>query len=139
MNEFIVWDEKFKKFVDTDNIIMDLKSGGLKGIYGGLGYVDTWKLFNYIGKKDINNKKIYADSSIVEFIYRGKKIGLFGEHISHEAVSLVGFFTYNNDEARYEVDILGDDKYVCLNFDSDNFRDINIIDTIQENKLGLIK
>lgn len=135
MQEFIVWDDIKREFTNNVTCFMSFNEDGTINSYNGFGET---KYFQYIGKKDTEGNKIYADSSIVEFIYQGEQIPVHGARV-HHTISLVGFFTYDNEEARYEVDILNNSEYVCLNFDSLKFKDIKIIDTIQENKLGLIK
>ena len=89
-----------------------------------LDYIELEK--NDIGLKDINGKSIYADSSIVEF----KNIGS----------NYNGYFTFDIVKLCYKVIVL-DIKSVRKEFifNSNNIENIKIIDTIQENKLGLIK
>lgn len=92
MNEFIVWDEDEQQFLTTKEIFDDTelgfdinKDGKLSLINFGVDEIfnpdgDDYnqcfrreiniKTFNYIGKTDIEGNKIYADSSIVEFVYR---------------------------------------------------------------------
>ncbi len=125
MNEFIVWDKQDKEFREDY-----LVSGDLDLSYIGTD-VSNYRctVHQYIGKKDINNKKIYADCSIVEFWFDNGK----------ERVFLKGYFTYNDIDLRYEVDILGDSKYVYLDYVHEYFTCFRIVDTIQKNKLGLIK
>ncbi len=77
---------------------------------------------DYIGKKDINDEKIYADSSIVELEYMTDKYK--------------GTISYNNDFCCYQIILMDTDDKVSIN---DFVSNIKIIDTIQENKLGLIK
>jgi len=88
---------------------------------------------DYIGKTDINGKKIYADSSIVEFDFRG-----FGEHKSSRYHGVV---VWNSDRCRYDIKTFShEDEFVFdLGKCTDRIDNIKIIDTIQENKLGLIK
>lgn len=103
----------------------------------------------YIGITDINDKKIYADSHIVEF------------NCVADDIVLTGYFTYNIEHQIMTIKLLtlnGDD---ITEKDKDNFSDwwglffedgnlvyysqnkvgfdFKIIDTIQENKRGLIK
>ena len=137
MNEFIIWDDGILTFAEAmedktpsggfvpfDYIIKC--DGYLKGaLYG------KYPSFKYIGLKDINNKKIYADSSIIEFTYIDLK--------TKENVKLQGYFTWNDEDLRYEIDVLNHSLYICLNYRVNLVVVIKIIDTIQENKLGLIK
>jgi len=79
MNEFIVWSEVHKKFFDVDSVHfdekipnqIDFKEDGkttFEAFALQYGYIkiEGCKLFSYIGKTDINNKNIYANSSVVE-------------------------------------------------------------------------
>lgn len=92
----------------------------------------------YIGKKHIEGNKIYADSSIVEFEIRLRTCTL----------PIIGYFQWNNRLLNYQIIVLddkGDDgkvyggKIIPYSTYSSEIFDIKIIDTIQENKLGLIK
>ena len=89
-----------------------------------LGYIELEK--KDIGLKDINEKSIYADCSIVEF----KNIGS----------NYTGYFTFDLVKLCYKIIVL-DIKSVRKEFifNSNNIENIKIIDTIQQNKLGLIK
>ena len=89
-----------------------------------LDYIELEK--NDTGLKDINGKSIYADSSIVEF----KNIGS----------NYNGYFTFDIVKLCYKIIVL-DIKSVRKEFifNSNNIENIKIIDTIQQNKLGLIK
>ena len=89
-----------------------------------LDYIELEK--NDTGLKDINGKSIYADSSIVEF----KNIGS----------NYTGYFTFDLVKLCYKIIVL-DIKSVRKEFifNSNNIENIKIIDTIQQNKLGLIK
>ena len=89
-----------------------------------LDYIELEK--KDIGLKDINGKSIYADSSIVEF----KNIGS----------NYTGYFTFDLVKLCYKIIVL-DIKSVRKEFifNSNNIENIKIIDTIQQNKLGLIK
>jgi len=137
MNEFIVWDKKYLKFLEDDFVL-----------FNGMIYRDTrdfendinsndLEILRHIGKTDINNKKIFADSSIVEFNFLP-----FGET---ETVTYKGFVKYNQDRFRFEIEVIshcdkdGDNYIFDLGKCIDRITNIKIIDTIQENKLGLIK
>ena len=145
MDEFIIWDDGIHTFEEA--MADKAPSGGfvpydytikcdgyLKGALNG-----EYPSFKDIGLKDINGKSIYANSSIVEFTIREDGIKL----------PVNGYFKFDPIFLRYYIRIIEDkgvgnryylglqvvpwDKY-C-----DYIRDIKIIDTIQENKLGLIK
>lgn len=81
-----------------------------------------------IGLKDINGKSIYADSSIVEFF-------------DHKQDYFKGYFTFNITKLAYEIIIFGlnEDFIDVITYCKDDITNLEIIDTIQENKLGLIK
>lgn len=88
---------------------------------------------NYIGKKDIEGKKIYANYSIVEFDYSGDPY----------TVKIQGYFYFNTDALFYEIrgvnykNNKSEKLEYCIN--EHKISNLKIIDTIQENKLGLIK
>lgn len=118
MNEFIAWNNKTKKFTDWSTI---RKFRNFEKLLS-LNHVD---LMQYIGKTDINDKKIYAESSIVEFLF------------NDGTVYTRGYFVFNKKFLSYFVYDLEDKKHYKFNNFISNY--IKIIDTIQENKLGLIK
>ena len=92
-----------------------------------LDYIELEK--NDIGLKDINGKSIYANSSIVEWCHPQGNI-------------YNGYFKWNQKELCYEViTIDSNDNYngIKLKFFYLQMNNLKIIDTIQENKLGLIK
>ena len=108
-----------------------------------LDYIELEK--NDIGLKDINGKSIYADCSIVEFEHKYRtRTRTFNGFLNSQSFAkeqcelLQGFFTWNSDKLRYEIDILNHDFFICLDFVS-TMKNFKIIDTIQENRLGLIK
>jgi len=138
-NEFIVWDEEEERFIDETKCIF--KDGTLfrneKAFANEIS--DDLTMFWSVGKTDINNKKIYTDCSIVEFKepYHGSE--------------LKGSFVWCNETLRYKIsiiqgtgrfqegtvqEIMKESRWSGL---VPKFVDYNIIDTIQENKLGLIK
>lgn len=151
MNEFIVWDKSDKRFYPLYSYsvgnklikpLVKIKGKDFKILN------EECQIFNYINKKDINNKKIYADCSIVEFIlkdeaifadFTGRKPTIWNE------IKMIGYFTFNDEDLRYEIDIIDWEKsktksqFSCLYYNFDRMSDFKIIDTIQVNKLGLIK
>jgi hypothetical protein len=77
-----------------------------------------------IGLKDINEREIYADSSIVKFTYVDAVDGSY---------DMIGVFTYNDIELRYEIDIYNQLKFTCLSYISNGkFGPFEIIGTMQE-------
>jgi len=132
MNEFIVWDKRKNCF--NDELLLD-KDGhcfGLSGIDNDIVYLrlEDYTIHRYIGIEDINNNKIYADSSIIEF-----------EHLKKQ---IKGYFWFDKYELRYKIviDISlsfgGITKLTTVEYNQD-IKNIKIIDTIQQKKLGLIK
>ena len=128
MNEFIVWyssDVNENKFSEEFTLEQLIKQDHLDYIS------DSKMLKNYkvdsinsgVGLKDINGKSIYADSSIVEFEHKDKK--------------LQGFFRYSKMRLSYVIeDLYNDMGEMVYDGSQNNFK---TIDTIQENKLGLMK
>jgi len=127
MNEFIVWDSKFKKFIEPSReIVMTTKDEMIKGINGGHGFVEEWSIFPYIGKTDDTpeQNKIYADCSVFEF-----------EYLTDDGwVKLSGYFSFDDIDLRYEVNVLKDITFVSLSFYEDRFRNLKVIGTLQEDK-----
>jgi len=127
MNEFIVWDNKFEKFIYPCNeVLMTIKDGLLKGIKGGDGFVEEWEAFQCIGKTDIEGNKIYADCSIVNT-----------NIVTNETrIELNGYFKYDNVNLRYNFHKMPFDNtsaYNIIVFKDDRFSRIKIIGTLQEN------
>jgi hypothetical protein len=140
MNEFIVWDKYEEKFLNEENIAINgvgtLFEACLdEDVYNLFEKQDRFTVHEYIGKGDIKDRKIYADCSIVEF----EIFLIMPDDTIKTQYKLNGIFTFNVDELRYEIDILNHSSFVCLNYNIGNMRNFKIIDTIQENKLGLIK
>ena len=147
-NDFIIWDKYEEEFVDTENIAI-LNDGVLIYVNPDVDVcelllkendrLDRYSLHGEIGKTDIDGNKIYADCSIVEFRAVGRKA--------------VGYFTYDSETLRMRINILdinyNDMGYLShvediiildrkVDYFSRKMSDFKIIDTIQENKLGLI-
>ena len=131
MCEVAVWDKTLNCFHLDGRV--KLENGVLEPI--GKDYT----VHQYIGLKDIDDKKIYADSSIISFIY--KPIGESG------TCKDIGFIFFCKKDFMFKINILtrsdkNGDNYIfnlgnCLN--NMYMKEIKIIDTIQENKLNLIK
>jgi len=137
MNEFIVWDKKSKNFIDhrkmttavsstnclclfNNGVIFDVKIIASNREEEGTEDCDV-TVHKYIHKKDINDKKIYADCSIVEF--GNYKFAVM----------------WNNEQLQYDLVCLDNKSIVPMKINEATCKLIKIIDTIQENKLGLIK
>jgi len=95
MNEFIVWHEDLECFIDETQCIF--KDGTLfKNDEMYIKQVsEDMTMFWETGKTDIEGKKIYADSSIVEFMVS-----------SCEECKIVASFTFCNDFLRYAFKII---------------------------------
>ena len=151
MNEFIVWDKKQKKFRCLSCIVYDTT-----GKYDidkediSIKLVNCWgspfadngnqnpdilvrrepkhfTIHQYIRLKDINNKKIYSDSSICRVNYFS----------SSDWISDYCYFSFDDENLRYTVHLINEREIV--DYEASCFDCIEIVDTIQENKLGLIK
>lgn len=137
MNEFIVWDENdnlvgYEFLSEKGRWTFILENEGIERI-GNICPSFDKKLFKlpYIHKTDINGKKIYAQSSIVEFYFQA------GIDIDDD-ICVIGYFSYNNESLRYEIKDLNTNEAIYL-WTGYSETVLSIIDTIQENKLGLIK
>lgn len=103
MNEFIVWDEENKCFVNM-NMLYDIDFYSKQVNYFYLEEIaesefeensvctSNFSICNYIGKTDIEGNKIFADSSIVEMDIYDED----GEHLH------IGYFRYNDSLLLYE-------------------------------------
>lgn len=124
MKDCIIWDktdEKFRpKFQFRKCVGFDL-DGDLFN-FETMEKLDYLESFEGVGIEDIEGNKIYADSSIVEFENIGTK--------------KIGYFNFNKTSLCYEIIHLPSmNGFAFEPRIMDNFK---IIDTIQENKLGLI-
>lgn len=125
-NGFTIYDRDFERFQDNDGLLID-KNGKIFNSIGQELDKEIYEVFCDTGLKDIDNKKIYADCSIVEF-----RCKIWGNSINTNK----GYFQFNNTTLRYVI------VSMCgrtISYDIDYISDLKAIDTIQENKLGLIK
>jgi len=131
MDEFIVWDNNNKVFIDNRDFYIS-QNGELFTEYGrgNLVNINTFKYFRNIGLKDINGKRIYADSSIVEFDYK---------YLSGLVEKCIGCFIYDKEDLLYTIKLIGTPSKNCIDYLKSSMKNFKIIDTIQENKLRLIK
>lgn len=120
MNEFIVWDKTLNCFHFDERVKFE------DGVLNPIG--KDYTIHQYIGLKDINNKKIYANSSIC-------RVNYFGNHL--DLMNVYCYFYFNTEDLRYTVRFINERQIV--DYESSSFDSIEIVDTIQENKLRLIK
>ena len=102
--------------------------------------IDDEKL--YIGLKDIEDNKIYADSSIVEFELKDFcPCEVMEMDCECEIYTKCrGYFNFNYTQLAYDIILFNSEKIkITYNRRFYDIKNIKIIDTIQENKLGLIK
>ncbi len=132
MKEFIVWDKDNKMFYPPSSI--------WKLNLSAWDNMKELRIFQHIGKSDINNNKIYANCSVVEFMHKGKWLylnGITGES-KHEDIKMKGYFQFHEDKLRYELIILDWDKkksesiFSVLPYNMETIANLKIIDTIQE-------
>jgi len=146
--EKVIWDRTHNRFLYPNMI------NGIAFDNGNVHYISTnekpklshndlfaeeVEFFSYFGLNDTSGNKIYADSSIIEFNIRnvGKQL------------PVIGYFKFDPILMRYYIRIVKDigveDRYylglqtIPFSVYSDFISNIKIIDTIQENKLGLVK
>ena len=130
MDEFIVWDKKFDRFLPEEDIA--ISSLGFIFELNEDGYfpknVKDFTIHKAIGKTDIEGSKIYADSSIVEFEF------FHNEAVPSLSKCLKGYFTYIDKILAFNIKVIGD-EISSLNYSHFSRRTINlkIIGTLQEN------
>ena len=141
MNELIVWDDEDNKFIYWEDVVFTKDKDDdfiiiMKEIDPIVSEGRNFKSFNCIGKTDINNKKIYADCSIVEF-----SVCSLEPFSKKKQTKRIGKVRYCNSTCAYEIVVINMSRIEYYDFSGMAFEisDIKIIDTIQENKLGLIK
>lgn len=138
MKECVFWDNEDNKFISWHEVVFTKDKGDdfvilMKEIDPICSSGRLYDSFNYIGLNDINNNKIYADCSIVEFTYEG----------DFKPVTLQGYFSFDDELLCYKINLLPKLDYGVnkLFYFEAKFKyrisGIKIIDTIQENKLGL--
>ena len=129
MNGFIVWDEIKQIFIDNAGIAPKNSEDYMDEF--GTWFVslnsNRFKVFTNIGMEDINGKSIYADSSIIECEYKALR------------KKVKGYFKYSDITLGYHLHLLERSTGRAFRFDYEYMYDFKIIDTVQENKLGLIK
>lgn len=124
MNEFIVWDEEKKEFYEYSNRFHAARADGVL-IEDNLGFEEEdrerFTPYFYIGRKDINDKKIYAECSIVEFSYI----------CCDEEFIIKGYFTWDEEYLKYIIDpIEGYEN--AIEYEPFKFINMRVIGTLQE-------
>ena len=138
MNDFIVWysDENNQNMFSEEFTLEQLISRNHLDEISDSPLLKNFKvdsINNGIGLKDRNGKNIYADCSIVELDY---SVGLW------QYKKAIGVFFWDNERLKYRLNIIEKNNAygkVIWNFEPRENKNFKIIDTIQENKLGLIK
>ncbi len=141
MNEFIVWDNLEEEWVDEEYIarysngvlfVADLDNEVVDLLHNENDKENRYVPFDYMEMLDINGNKIYSDSSIFKF-----NLGLYSDRKIAQ-----GYFNYDSNMKRYNVLILNNfeiNKHAIYEYNPFTMGKFEIIDNIQENKLGLIK
>ena len=136
MKEYIAWysngTDKFNKEFTLDDLISQLHYDEI---------CDSPLLKDYkvieicqsVGLEDISNNKIYDDSSIVEFEL------IINPVCRTVVLNRKGVFKYDKDLCAYIIECIDEDRILIFSTSFKHIKNIKIIDTIQENKLGLIK
>ena len=126
-----VFDNDTNKFIDsTKCILVDGTLYRNDEMYRK-NISEDLSMYNDLGLRDINDELIYSECSIVQFEFEFYNI-------------IRGYFQFNKRSLSYDIVFLDKyEDYVSINYGNEtysrNIKDFKIIDTIQENKLGLIK
>jgi len=114
--------------LDTDNFI-EGNSIKIKNSETFIGYehsnnigwlqVKADSIVRFVGLYDINKIKIF-EKQLFKFKFRY-------DLTSMDYIDLVGYFTYDDIELRYQIDVKHNSMYVCLNYMYDRMYDFEII------------
>lgn len=126
MNGCIFWDDEDNKFISFEDSSFTKYKGDdfiilMKEIDSDCSEGRAFDSFDFIGITDINDEKIYANCSIVEYGAQKWKV------------------IYNVFQLRYELECISNINFSNMVLSGAYKGQLKIIDTIQENKLGLIK
>lgn len=129
MRSLIAWKTKEKKFDVVISIDYECSDAVLMNnqIEKDYKIPEEVLIFEHTELYDLSGNKIYADCSIVEFEW------------GQDKHNIIGYFTFNKEFLQYEIIMLNVQKNKSLAYSPHNCFNFKIIDTIQENKLGLIK
>lgn len=131
-NKFIVWDKFHKNFIE------DLYFDKAISINEALEENEDYSFHQYL-LDDTTGNKIYVNCSIISFVYRP-----IGEI---KTARDCGFIFFCEKDFMYKINILTKSDKNGNNFifnlgsslNKMYMKEIKVIDTIQENKLGLMK
>jgi len=139
MNEFTIWDKKDRIFISKEDASF-IECGSYSSIITDIidKNTDRYQLFKGIGIKDINNRSIYAESSILEFanMKNNKKYYAFLKFDVYWQRMFFWFVQDCNDNKAFGY---AGKKLDRVEYTPDIMHKLKVIDTVQENKLGLIK
>ena len=122
MNEFVVWEKSLGKFIDSRDMQIFgelIRFDGLNSNNVIFGRNEV-QICNYIGLDDINNKKIYANCSIVEFEWKISGIKK-------------GYFYYCNEDLCYKINCIEQHCTFELFYERTKMSNLKIIGTLQQN------
>lgn len=137
MKECVFWDSEDSKFINWEEVSFTKDKGDdfvivMKEIDPICSEGRLYDSFDYIGLNDINNNKIYADCSIVEFDFLIDGNGF----TTFVWKKYKGYFYFCENTLSYKIKTFDNKK---ASYSKRSVKNLKIIDTIQENKLGLIK
>ena len=125
MKKCIFWDDEDNKFLTWDEVEFEKLKNEEVMVWKQIDPITKecrlFESFDDTELKDINGKSIYADSSIVEYGIQKWKV------------------IYNVFQMSYELECVSNKSLSNMRLTGAYQNQLKIIDTIQENKLGLIK
>lgn len=96
MKSLIAWDKLMSNFENIES------KSDISFLGSYLNNTNRYDIFEHIGLEDINNNKIYADSSIL-------KVNYFS---SSDWISDIGFFCFDDEDLRYVFHLIGKKEIV---------------------------
>lgn len=134
-NEYVIWDTESNRFIYGTSNRKNVTKDNIYLLQSFFRLIDGNHIqpldgvHQHIGKTDINDKKIYDDCSIVEFDYLKDEVD----------IKRIGYFRFLAYYGCYQIFALDGNNDLMLPLEVTEIASLKIIDTIQENKLGLIK